>query len=393
MNLVFYGGRCSPGANTPMPRRVLILAWAPFFSGAERALLMTVRHLDPSRYAPHVVVGTDGELLAELRKAGISSEYVRFAWLDRRHLPSWAASVARVTRICRRLRPCVVHANDVQSFQPGGYAARLLGLPGITHVRFPNEGPGYRWFLRPGFSRAVFVSQSFMADTVAVAPDVFSGRAEVIYDGVLVPPQLEEAARLDLRHRLGLPLDRTLVAIVGQIAEVKGIWEFVHAAGHVTRTMTTAHFVVVGDDLQGGGALTGQMRKTVAALGLTSRFSFLGFQRAASTLMPAFDIIAAPSHLEPLGLSVLEGMAAGRPVVGAGVGGMLETIDHETTGLLVPPRDAEALGAALAALISSPQRRREMGVAGRARVRAMFSVERNGEAVQDLYDRVCSGPV
>lgn len=376
-----------------MKRRVLILAWAPFFSGAERALLLTVRHLDPSRYVAHVVVGTDGELLAELQKAGISSEYVGFAWLDRRHLPSWAASVARVTRICRRLQPCLVHANDVQSFQPGGYAARLLGLPSITHVRFPNEGSGYRWFLRPGFVRAVFVSQSFMAATVPEAPDVFAGRAEVIYDGVLVPPQLDDAARLGLRQRLGLPLDKTLVAIVGQIAEVKGIWEFVHAAGHVTATTTAAHFVVVGDDLQGGGALTRQMQETVAALGLTSRFSFLGFQRAASALMPAFDIIAAPSHLEPLGLSALEGMAAGRAVVGARVGGMLETIDHETTGLLVPPRDAEGLGAALMGLISSPQRRSEMGTAGRERVRAMFSAERNGEAVQDLYDRVLAGAV
>lgn len=376
-----------------MKRRVLILAWAPFFSGAERALLLTVRHLDPSRYVAHVVVGTDGELLAELRKAGISSEYVGFAWLDRKDLPSWAASVARVTRICRRLRPCMVHANDVQSFQPGGYAARLLGLPSITHVRFPNEGSGYRWFLRPGFLRAVFVSQSFMAATVAEAPDVFAGRAEVIYDGVLVPPQMDDAARLGLRQRLGLPIDKTLVAIVGQIAEVKGVWEFVHAAGYVTRTTTSAHFVVVGDDLQGRGALTRQMRETVAALGLTPRFSFLGFQRGASALMPAFDIIAAPSHLEPLGLSALEGMAAGRAVVGARVGGMLETIDHETTGLLVPPRDAEALGAALVGLISSPQRRSEMGTAGRERVRVMFSAERNGEAVQDLYDRVLAGAV
>lgn len=287
----------------------------------------------------------------------------------------------------------MVHANDVQSFQPGGYAARLLGLPSITHVRFPNEGSGYRWFLRPGFLRAVFVSQSFMAATVAEAPDVFAGRAEVIYDGVLVPPQLDDAARLGLRQRLGLPLDKTLVAIVGQVAEVKGVWEFVHAAGHVTRTTTSAHFVVVGDDLQGRGALTRQMRETVAALGLTSRFSFLGFQRAASALMPAFDIIAAPSHLEPLGLSALEGMAAGRAVVGARVGGMLETIDHETTGLLVPPRDAEALGAALVDLISAPERRSEMGTAGRERVRVMFSAERNGEAVQDLYDRVLAGAV
>lgn len=340
-----------------------------------------------------MVVGTDGELLAELQKAGISSEYVGFAWLDRGHLPSWAASVARVIRICRRLKPCMVHANDVQSFQPGGYAARLLGLPSVTHVRFPNEGPGYRWYLRPGFSRAVFVSQSFMADTVASAPDVFAGRAEVIYDGVLVPPQVDEAARLGLRQRLGLPLDKTLVAIVGQIAEVKGIWEFVHAAGHVTSTTTTAHFVVVGDDLQGGGALTRQMRETVAALGLTSRFSFLGYQRAASALLPAFDIIAAPSHVEPLGLSALEGMAAGCAVVGARVGGMLETIDDGRTGLLVPPRDAEALSAALTGLISSPQRRSELGSAGRERVKAMFSAARNGEAVQDLYDRVQPGPV
>lgn len=373
-------------------RRVLILAWAPFFSGAERALLLTIQHLDPSRYAAHVVVGTDGELLAELRRAGVSSEHVEFGWLDRTHLPSWAASVARVTRICRRLRPHVVHANDVQSFQPGGYAAWLLGLPSITHVRFPHEASGYRWFLRPGFSRAVFVSRSFMTETLGVAPDVFAGRADVIYDGVLVPPD-DVDARLDLRRRLGLPIDRTLVAMVGQVAEVKGIWEFVEAAGLVAHESASAHFVVVGDDLKGAGALTRAMRERVAALDLTSRFSFLGFQRDAAALMPAFDIIAAPSYVEPLGLSPLEGMAAGCAVVGAGVGGMLETIEHGHTGLLVPPRDAGALGAALVDLVSSPERRSRMGHAGRERVKATFSAARNGEAVQDLYDSVLSGPV
>jgi hypothetical protein len=170
-----------------VPRRVLFLAWAPFFSGAERALLLTVTHLDPARYIPHVVVGTDGDTARALNDAGIACDVLPLERLDRRHPIAWARSLLGVTAIARRVGASLIHSNDVPSFQPGGHAARLLRIPAVTHVRFPDRHSGFAWFLRPGFTRALFVSEALRADAAAASPSLFAGRSDVLYDGVALP--------------------------------------------------------------------------------------------------------------------------------------------------------------------------------------------------------------
>jgi len=112
-----------------MRRRVMYLAWAPFFSGAERAMLMTLRALDTSRYEPYVLAGTHGEFAAQVRALGIRCDVVPIARLDRAKPFSSSFSVARVAAAALRFRPAIIHANDMPSYQPGGYAARLLAIP------------------------------------------------------------------------------------------------------------------------------------------------------------------------------------------------------------------------------------------------------------------------
>ena len=195
-------GRATAGS----PRTVLYLAWAPFFSGAERALLLTVQNLDPARYRPHVVLGTSGETLGAFRAAGLSCEVVSIARLDRRHPLRWAASVARVARTARRVGAAIIHSNDAPSFQPGGYAARVL-RPGraVPHLairllaevlldedRPAGAGPGRFDDRRRGVNRIL----------VAVRPQ---RRHAAIGHGVLLDreadlPQLREA--LDRAGRL-----------------------------------------------------------------------------------------------------------------------------------------------------------------------------------------------
>jgi glycosyltransferase involved in cell wall biosynthesis len=374
-----------------VPRRILFLAWAPFFSGAERALLLTVQHLDPARYVPHVIVGTEGDAAAALREAGIACQVLPLMHLDRRRPLAWARSVWGVLWVARRLGASLIHANDVPSFQPGGYAARLLGLPAVTHVRFPDQHSGFSWFLRPGFTLALFVSEAARADAVSESPALFEGRSDVLYDGVVLPVPISEGHRVLLRRELGLHDSSPVVALTGQVSEVKGIWEFVEAARLLLAGGTTATFVVLGDDLKGRGALREAMERRVTELGIGSRFRFLGFRADAPRLIPAFDIVAVPSHVEPLGLSALEAMAAGRAVVAASIGGLRETVVDGQTGLLVEPRDPARLAEAIGRLAGSPDLRLHFGEAGRRRVTEHFSITSQARALQKLYDGMLAG--
>ena len=377
-------GRAAAGS----PRTVLYLAWAPFFSGAERALLLTVQNLDPARYRPHVVLGTSGETLGAFRAAGVSCEVVSIARLDRRHPLRWAASVARVVRVARRVGAAIIHSNDAPSFQPGGYAGKVLRRPAVTHIRFPDTTAGFAWFLRPAPSRVFFVSEYLRADAVAQSPNLFEGRSDVVYDGVSISPPITDAARVELRRSLDLPVDHVVVALTGQVAEVKGIWEYLDAARLLVEKGVKATFAVLGDDLKGHGTLRRAMEERVASLALSDHFRFLGFRPDAPRLIPAFDVITVPSHIEPLGNATLEAMAAGRPVVGSRIGGIPEMVVEGETGVLVPAQDPGALAEALEPLINSPELRQRLGLAARQRAERAFSLAAHATRLQSLYDSV-----
>jgi glycosyltransferase involved in cell wall biosynthesis len=371
-----------------MRRRVLYLAWAPFFSGAERALLLTIRHVDPARWEPVALVGTDGELLAQLRAAGVHAEHVPIKHLDARHPLQWLASVASVVNACRRWQPALIHANDMPSYQPGGFAGRFMRIPAVTHIRFPDEDSGYRWFLRPAFDRALFVSAYLRSHGEHVSPTLFEKRSVVLYDGVAVPDKVGREQRSSLKRELGLPEHVPTVALTGQIAEVKGIWEFVEAARLLTGSGCPCAFAVLGDDMKGHGALRAAMQERVAALGMSAGFHFLGFRPDATRILPAFDIVAVPSHVEPLGNATLEAMAAGLPVVGSQTGGIPEMVIDGETGVLVPPGDAAALAGAIGRLARSADERERLGQAARERASAVFSLDAHSRALSAIYDDV-----
>jgi glycosyltransferase involved in cell wall biosynthesis len=365
---------------------VLYLAWAPFFSGAERALLLTLRALDPGRYEPVVIAGTDGEFASQVRALGIECAVAPLLTLDRRHPVDWARSVAAVCQTARTHRVSLVHSNDTPSFQPGGYAARLLGLPVLSHVRFPDTSAGYRWFFRTRLSGAVFVSRYLMQAAIAEAPDVFMNRSTVLYDCVELQPAWSADEHASVRRQLGIGAGAVTVAITGQVAEVKGIWDFVEAARLAAVRVPDLLFVVLGDDLKNGGAMRRAMEARVHDLGLSERFRFLGFRTDAPRIVQSFDVIAVPSLIEPLGNATLEAMAAGRPVAGSRVGGIPEMVVDDVTGLLVPPGSPTALADAFVQLTRDPDRRARMATAARRRAAETFGMQRHGATLQAQYD-------
>jgi glycosyltransferase involved in cell wall biosynthesis len=371
-----------------MARRVLFVAWAPFFSGAERALLLTLRSLEPSRYIPSVLAGTDGEFASQVRAMGIPCRVSSLSPVELRHPLAGVRSIGAVLAAAVRSRASLIHTNEAPSFQPAGYAARLLGLPAVSHVRFPDTAAGYGWFLRARFSRALFVSRALMDQALAESGPLFANRADVLHDGVEAQPQWSADDIVRERRILGLPEHRPIVAITGQVAEVKGIWDLVAAAEILFKRGPDPFFVVLGDDLKNGGAARREMEARVAALGMSERFAFLGFRKDAPRLVQAFDVIAVPSHVEPLGNATLEAMAAGRPVIGTRVGGIPEMVVDGETGVLVPPSDPRRLADAIARVVQDPALRSRMSHSARERAREAFGIDVHGQRLQRCYDRL-----
>lgn len=372
---------------------VALISWAPFYAGAEVAALRLAQGLAEAGHRVSCIVGTDGELLARLRQAGLETHFIPTRFTDKWRWWRYLASRRRLTALLARLRPDVIHSNDLPTHQMASDAARRLRLPRICHHRWIFDGPAIDWLNKFGAERHLFVSR-FLRDTLSQAsPRLAACPGEVVYDGLPLPDAacLTPAERASARAALRLPADKPVVLFAGQIIERKGVADVLHAWHALTpRWGGLAELVFVGDDLEQQGAYRRQMEQLATQLGV--RATFAGFQKNVPQWLTAADIVLVPSHAEPLGNATLEAMAHGRPVIGGRVGGIPEMIVDGQTGLLVPSRSPAELAAALDRLLGDESLRDRLGRAARQRCEELFSLPAHVAAVVRQYERVLARP-
>ena len=151
--------------------------------------------------------------------------------------------------------------------------------------------------------------------------------------------------------------------------------------------MPDARFVIAGE-----GELRPALERQIKEHHLEKHVLLAGFRPDVLSLHKAFDIFVMSSVTEGLGTSLLDAMAAGKPVVATTAGGIPEVVVDGETGILVPPRDHEAMAAAIVALLKDEGLRTRMGRAGRARAETRFSAERMVQDTLRVYQRVAMHP-
>jgi glycosyltransferase involved in cell wall biosynthesis len=140
--------------------------------------------------------------------------------------------------------------------------------------------------------------------------------------------------------------------------------------------------------LAGRGEEEGPLRELAGRLGVADRVSFPGWVDEPRRLLSSFDVFALPSRFEGFPLAVLEAQLAELPVVAADVGSVADAVLSGQTGILVPPDDPHALAVALESLLSDPDRRTELGRAGRERVLSRFTASHMAAAFERLYAEI-----
>jgi glycosyltransferase involved in cell wall biosynthesis len=140
--------------------------------------------------------------------------------------------------------------------------------------------------------------------------------------------------------------------------------------------------------LAGDGPLRADLEAEARDLGVAGRCVFLGQRADVPALLAAADLFVLPSLYEGLPVSVLEAMAAQRPIVATAIGGTDEAVTNEVTGLLVPPRDAAALASAIRRMRADPALARRLASGGRERVEREFSSDVTARHVMLIYDEI-----
>ena len=186
-----------------------------------------------------------------------------------------------------------------------------------------------------------------------------------------------------MRETFWLPTNAPIVGCIGALVEHKGHRYLVHAAADIVRAVPEARVVILGE-----GELRVELTRLIHELGLERHVLLPGFRPDVLSLLKAFDVFVMPSITEGLGTSILDAMACSKAVVASAVGGIPEVVEREATGLLVPPRDASALGAAIVRLLRDPALAARFAAAGRARVEQRFTAERMVQETLDVYHRL-----
>ena len=361
--------------------------------GTELNAVRTAERLDRERIELSVLsLAGDGPLRARYEAAGYRVEPFEVPNL---YGPAAQRQGWRLARRLRAGRIEVLHAHDRYTNVFGGVWGKVAGVP----VRIASR----RWW--EAMPRRVYRAANRWAyrdATRVLANSPAVGRLLTDADGVpaskvvVVSNFVDEAAftpfapeeRAARRAAFGIPADAPLLAIVANLRPVKDHGTALRAlAALASPAGRAAHLLVVGD-----GGERPRLAALAAELGVGERAHFAGHQPGLPNLHHLADISLLTSLHEGFPNSLVEAMAAGRPVVATRVGGVVDAVTEGETGLLVPPSDPGALAAAVDALLADPARRLSMGDAARDRAARDFGAERVIGQLQHLYRDLVADP-
>jgi len=379
--------------------RVLQLLATAGNGGAQEHTWSLVQALDKARYDVEVVLLGEGPSVRRFERAGFRTTVI--------DTPDDREAVARLVALMVERPPQVIHQHMYRGEVVGTRAALTLGEAGLprpyvistvhsSRVR-SNEDRDLLRALTPHMDRLVAVSRAIVAK---IAMEGRSGPpVELIYNGVDLSRYDHLEACCTLPEEYGFAEGTPMVGVVARLEAEKGHDTLLAAWPRVLARVPEARLLIVGE-----GSRCDALKDQAEALGLMgdpcsgescvgtrharpgAKVVFTGRREDVPAVTAALDVAVLPSYREALGLVVLEAMALSRPVVATNVGGIPEMVEHERTGLLVPPHDPSALADGIVRLLLDHPLADILARAGHDLVHERFCIERMVQAVETIYD-------
>lgn len=358
-------------AHGDRPLTILTVITPARYSGAER---MAVYLADSLQQRGHRVVFAckrNEPMLEALDERGIEARVLPISGKANLLAPLVLAWHART------VGADVIHTHLSTAGLWGSMAGQIAEIPVVAHVHALNE--------KTCFMLAdLMVTCSEGVRQHLLDQGVAPWKVRVLYNG-LDPTRFEGLpTREQMRAELELPPDAPVIAEVAHLSPKKGQRYLIEATALLRRAFPDLICVLVGE-----GDDADSLRRLAADLGVSDAVRLLGYRDDAPAVMRAMDVVVLPSIAkEGLGVALIEAGFLGIPVVGSDAPGIREVIADGETGLLAPPADAEGLAAAIATVLSDPERARRMGERARARVYDMFTLDQMAVRAERIYRSV-----
>lgn len=436
-------------SSTGKSRTILFFDHTSQLSGGEIALLHLLKHLDREIFVPLVVLGSAGALQRELSAANIETIVMALpqSVVQTRKNSLGAQSLLRfsdglriaryalqLSLLARRRGVCLMHTNSLKADLIGGLAARLAGVPVVWHIRDriaddylpPKVVRVFRWLCSRVPDGVIANSQATMDTIFPPTRNTKTNKSaakkplrRVIYSGVTsrwrsddneesrlqMLERREETSDADIvrrsddnadfmllrqqdAHRV-LDVNAPRIGLIGRISRWKGQHVFVRAMADVHRKYPDARFLIVGAALFGEEEYEKTVRDLASASGLDKVIEWTGFRDDVEQIIETLDIVVHASTIsEPFGQVIVQGMAAGKPVVATRGGGVREIVEHGVNGLLVEKNDSQAMSDAISQLLSDPEKARCLGLEAQRSIMRKFTIERTARAAEAMFREV-----
>jgi len=363
------------------------------FGGGERVFAQIINRLSEKKYSIMVACLPTGAFIEKVKRSGVQVKSV-----DMRNRFNLGV-ILQLAGLMKRERVDIVHSQGARADFFARMAAKLAGVPVVVStVPMPVEGfdvNPIRKLIYMVFNR---FSERFV-DRFMVVSDALqklmiekrgieSQRVVKIYNGI----ELDEYCISDeeivygrsrFRKESGLGDDVPVIGVIGRLVWQKGFEYFIEAVPGVLKKNPEALFLIVGE-----GELKDELKAKSKKLGLENKIIFTGFMDDVKDVLASVDIFVMPSLLEGLPMTLLEAMAMKKPIVAASIEGIMEILENDVSGLLVPPRDTKALAEAITYMLTHKDKALQMGSAASKIVTERFGVDIMVQKVEEVYEEL-----
>ena len=291
--------------------------------------------------------------------------------------------VSRLASLIRAERPDLVHLHSRRGADTwGGLAAKLAGVPCVLSRRVDNPESRLAVAIKYRlYDHVITISEGIRQ--VLLSEGLAADRVSCVRSAVDATPYLAPVDRAAFCAEFGLPADALVAGVVAQLIPRKGHRYLLAALLALLACHPRLKVLIFGQ-----GPLEAELRAEVEAAGLAGAVHFTGFRHDLPRWLGGLDLLVHPADMEGLGVSLLQASAAAVPIDTSRAVGLPEAVQDGVTGILCPPGDVAALGAAIDRLAGDPALRARYGAAGRARILAEFSIDAMVDGNLRIYRQV-----
>ena len=298
-----------------------------------------------------------------------------------------------IYRLIKRIKPHIVHTHTSKAGVLGRLAACLARVPIIIHTPHGHVFHSYYGYIMTKIIVLVERMLSLMTDKITALTDrerdehLEQGVASIekyviIHSGVILQQIMNTNIDVETgKKEFDIPQNSNVIGVVGRLVPIKGHKYLVSAAKRIIKEFGNTVFVFVGD-----GYLESILERQAESLGVRKNIIFAGWRNDVIAVLGLFDILVLPSLNEGMGKVLIEGMALGKPIVASSVGGIIDLVKNGDNGILVPPRDSDALAEAILKLIRNKNLTRELGKNGKSKVYPEYDTFVMIRQIEDLYE-------